>query len=146
VHIHMNEDDIVYHANENNLNGSVDDDDDDDEENNNCNNSNYIKSTSKMIQCQQISMYIGEKKILLIIFLLLFLVSPPSSYFDFFHSCFWRIFIHWYQYGYVFTLGWSLWHSGIPFMGWEFLLKAFVAIVQKSVNFGAVNESINYFF
>lgn len=79
VHIHMNEDDIVYNTNENNLNGSVDDDDDDgDEENNNCNNSNYIKSTSKMIQCQQISMYIGEKKKsfnhLFIIFLFLLLL------------------------------------------------------------------------
>ncbi|CAG9801555.1 unnamed protein product [Chironomus riparius] len=59
VHIHMNEDDIVYRANENNSNSS-DDDEDDDEENNNCNNSNYIKSTSKMIQCQQISMYIDD--------------------------------------------------------------------------------------
>lgn len=89
VHIHMNVDDIVYHANENNLNGSVDDDHDDDddndgdEEHSNCNNSNYIKTTSKMIQCQQISMYIGEKKILLIIFLLFFFV-PPSSIFDIF--------------------------------------------------------------
>lgn len=57
----MNEDDVVYHANENNLNGTVVVNDDDNDEENSL-NSNYSKSTSKMIQCQQISMYIGENK------------------------------------------------------------------------------------
>lgn len=58
--VHMNENgDIYYHAyDEQYKNSSTDNvSDDNDEENNNG------KSMSKMIQCQQISMYIGEKKL-----------------------------------------------------------------------------------
>lgn len=58
--VHMNEDHYFSAGNDDGKNNSeaYDVHDDNDEENNNKNS----KSTSKMIQCQQISMYIGEKK------------------------------------------------------------------------------------
>lgn len=58
--VHMNED-HYFSGNEDERQNSSEAYDDNDEENNN----NNGKSMSKMIQCQQISMYIGEKKILL---------------------------------------------------------------------------------
>lgn len=61
--VHVNEDDVVIYnarkienlhiSNDGNNTCNVDDEDDNDEENNS-------KSMSKTIQCQQISMYIGE--------------------------------------------------------------------------------------
>lgn len=56
--VHMNED-HYFCGNEDERQNSSETYDDNDEENNNNNNG---KSMSKMIQCQQISMYIGEKK------------------------------------------------------------------------------------